>query len=123
MCGHDRRSERRRWLRMIMATLTALLGPAEAWLITLIALASIVIGSGLLIWQHRAAPGRGSADRRPAAPFAAVALELDSEAAAVLRLMRAYVDAQERYSVCLAQADKRLPSVATPEEIGIIVKF
>ena len=37
--------------------------------------------------------------------------------------MRDYVDAQERYSVCLAQADKRLPTLATPEEIGIIVKF
>lgn len=37
--------------------------------------------------------------------------------------MRAFVDAQERYSVCLAQADKRLPSLATPEEIGVIVKF
>lgn len=37
--------------------------------------------------------------------------------------MRAFVDAQEGYSVCLAQADKRLPSLATPEEIGVIVKF
>jgi diguanylate cyclase len=108
---------------MLMATFSALLGPAEAWLITLIALSSIVVGSGLLVWQHRVAASV-QAIERPAAPgFAAVALELDSEAAAVLRLMRAYVDAQERYSVCLAQADKRLPSVATPEEIGVIVKF
>jgi hypothetical protein len=37
--------------------------------------------------------------------------------------MRAYLDAQARYSACLAQVDKRLPSVATPEEIGTIVKF
>jgi hypothetical protein len=81
---------------------------------------SILVGSGLLVWQHRHAAGASAAERPPAAGFAAVALELDSEAAAVLRLMRAYVDAQERYSVALAQADQRLPSVATPEEIGII---
>jgi len=37
--------------------------------------------------------------------------------------MRTYVEAQERYSVCLAQADRRLPTLATPEEIGVIVKF
>jgi diguanylate cyclase len=108
---------------MMTATLSALLGPGEAWLITLIALASILVGSGLLFWQHRAALRAQACARPPAAAFAAVALELDSEAQAVLRLMRSYVDAQERYSVCLAQADKRLPSVATAEEIGIIVKF
>ena len=34
---------------MLMATFSALLGPAEAWLITLIALSSIVVGSGLLL--------------------------------------------------------------------------
>jgi len=72
-----------------MVTVSALLGPAEAWLITLIALCSIVVGSGLLFWQHRVARRAQATDRPPAAGFAAVALELDSEAAAVLRLMRA----------------------------------
>lgn len=74
---------------MLMVTVSALLGPAEAWLITLIALCSIVVGSGLLFWQHRVARRAQATDRPPAAGFAAVALELDSEAAAVLRLMRA----------------------------------
>ena len=68
-------------------------------------------------------PVRHGSAGNAAAGFAAAALQLDSEGTAVLRLMRAYVDAQERYSVCLAQADKRLPTLATPEEIGIIVKF
>ena len=66
-------------------------------------------------------PVRHGSAGNAAAGFAAAALQLDSEGTAVLRLMRAYVDAQERYSVCLAQADKRLPTLATPEEIGIIV--
>ena len=85
---------------MLMVTVSALLGPAEAWLITLIALCSIVVGSGLLFWQHRVA--RRAQATRPATcgRFCRRGLKLDSEAAAVLRLMRAYVDAQERYSVC-----------------------
>ena len=107
---------------MIIERLSSFLDLTQAWLITSIALGSIVIGCGLLVWQHRTAGRQGSAGNA-AAGFAAAALQLDSEATAVLRLMRAYVDAQERYSVCLAQADKRLPTLATPEEIGIIVKF
>jgi diguanylate cyclase len=122
LCSHEGRSVGRYRLRM-MDLLGTSLGLAEAWLITLIALLSILVGGALLYWQHRAA-GRASAPSEPApAGYAAVALELDSEAQAVLRLIRAYGEAQERYSVCLAQADRHLPTLATPEEIGVIVKF
>ena len=50
-------------------------------------------------------------------------MQLDTRRRPVLDLVRTYVDAGERYSVTLAQADRSLPTLATPEEIGIIVKF
>ena len=54
----------------------------------------------------------GRLPRSPgAAGRAAVALELESEAEAVLRLMDAYVEARERYSVCLG-ADRPAPAHA-----------
>jgi diguanylate cyclase len=98
------------------------LSSAQAWLITLIAFGSILVGCALIVWQARAAKRRTAGE--PAnAGFAATALQLDTEAAAILRVVRGYIEAGERYSVCLAQLDKDLPTVATADEIGIIVKF
>lgn len=82
---------------MLMVTVSALLGPGEAWLIRLIALCSILVGSGLIFlgstgWRAGRRPPTGHL--RPVLPPVVLG-ELDSEAAAVLRLMRAYVDAQE----------------------------
>ena len=37
--------------------------------------------------------------------------------------MQSYIEAGEKYSVSLAEAGKNLPKIATPEEVGIIVKF
>jgi hypothetical protein len=96
-----------------MATFSALPGLAEAWLITLIALSSIVVGSGLLLWPHQVARGAQATDRPPAAGLAAVALELDSEAAAV----------PKRYSVCLAQANKPCRAWPPPKRSALSSNF
>ncbi|HZT49395.1 MAG TPA: diguanylate cyclase [Hyphomicrobiaceae bacterium] len=82
-------------------------------------------GIALLAWRdlrdRRRPEGAVAAAAR--ADIAATAIKLDSEAAALLTLVRTYLDAGERYSVTLAQAGENLPKKATPEEIGIIVKF
>ena len=94
----------------------------EAWLIGLSVLS--LIGLGVIVWlalrEHAPAVAAPSA---PQAGFQAAALQLDSQATAILDLVRTYLDAGERYSVTLAQAGKDLPALATPDEIGIIVKF
>jgi diguanylate cyclase len=94
----------------------------QAWLVGVSAVS--LVGLGVIVWlarREQAAATAASSGARAA--FEAAALELDSQATAVLSLVREYLDAGERYSVSLAQADKSLPSKATPEEIGIIVKF
>ena len=97
--------------------------PVEAWLLGLLGLS--VIGFALVVWRDRANSAQAVAAATPTsnAEFAATALRIDSEAAEVLKLVRTYLDAGERYSVSLAQAGKSLPTLATPQEIGIIVKF
>jgi diguanylate cyclase len=95
---------------------------AEACLIGLVALG--LAGLGILAWhdlRQRSRPAAPSMAPGPA--YAAAALKLDNEAAAVLKLVRTYLDAGERYSVSLAQAGESLPTKATADEIGIIVKF
>jgi len=80
-------------------------------------------GISILAWQERLRIARAA---RPAASkpeLAAKALQLDREAAAILKLVQAHLEAGERYSVCLAKAGESLPTLASPEEIGIIVKF
>jgi diguanylate cyclase len=99
----------------------------ETLLIGVVALS--IAGMGLLAWFSR--PATSSRRRaRPSAPPAAGisdfdrrALELDREAAAILKLVQSYIEAGQKYSVSLAEADKSLPKIATPEEMGIIVKF
>ena len=57
------------------------------------------------------------------AELSTTALQLDGQATSILDLVRTYLEAGERYSVSLAQAGKNLPTLASPDEIGIIVKF
>ena len=95
---------------------------AEACLVGLVVLS--LIGFGILAWwdrEGRSRPAVAAAASR--AKLATTALQLDSQATAVLELVRTYLDAGERYSVTLAQAGKNLPTSASPDEIGIIVKF
>jgi diguanylate cyclase len=95
---------------------------AEACLVGLVVLS--LIGFGILAWWDRQARSRPSiANAASRAKLATTALQLDSQATAVLELVRTYLDAGERYSVTLAQAGKNLPTSASPDEIGIIVKF
>ena len=77
-------------------------------------------------------PGQGLPRDQPPQPshpapegadFESRALQLDREAAAILELVQTYIDAGQKYSVSLAEADKSLPKIATPEEMGVIVKF
>jgi diguanylate cyclase len=95
---------------------------AEVWLISIVALS--FVGLGILAWRNRPerAPAATATTTRTV-EVAATALQLDSEAAAILRLVRTYLDAGERYSVSLAQAGKSLPTLASPDEIGLIVKL
>jgi diguanylate cyclase len=53
----------------------------------------------------------------------AAGLQLESEAATILKLIHSYVDASEGYSNTLAQAHKNLPALAAAEPVRIIVKY
>jgi diguanylate cyclase len=98
---------------------TSGLTSVEAWLIGLSVLS--LIGLGVIVWlalrEHAPAAAISQAELETAAA------QLDSEAGTVLDLVCSYVEAGERYSVTLAQAGRDLPKLATPEEVGIIVKF
>ena len=50
-------------------------------------------------------------------------MQLDNELAVILRFMRTYVDANEKFSSTLAQAHRNLPSLAKPEQVRTMVKF
>jgi diguanylate cyclase len=93
----------------------------EVLLLTLPAFAMIAVGAGLLAWWLWE-DGRSRGDAATM-HLRATTLQLNNEATAILKLVRDYLEAGDRYSVLLAQADKELPSLATPEEVGIIVRF
>ena len=94
----------------------------EAWLIGLSAFS--LIGLGVIVWlslrEHAPAAAAPSV---PQVAFEAAALQLDGQATAILDLVRTYLDAGRALLRPLAQAGKDLPALATPDEIGIIVKF
>jgi diguanylate cyclase len=95
---------------------------AEACLAGLVVLS--LVGFGILAWwdrRRRLRPAIATAASR--AELSTTALQLDGQAASILGLVRTYIDAGERYSISLAQAGKNLPTLASPDEIGIIVKF
>ncbi len=50
-------------------------------------------------------------------------VQLDSELAVILRFMRSYVDANEKYSNALALAHRNLHALAKPEQVRAMVKF
>ncbi len=50
-------------------------------------------------------------------------IQLDSELAVILRFMRSYVDANDKYSEALARAHRNLHSLAKPEQVRALVKF
>jgi diguanylate cyclase len=92
----------------------------EAFLAGLVALS--VSGFAILAWHTRPRkPAAASAIRR--AELSAAAVNLDGQAAAILAMVRTYLEAGERYTVSLVQAGKSLLTQANPDEIGIIVKF
>jgi len=99
----------------------------EAWLMGLIVASLAAIG--LVAWRNRpTAPITLAVPTTPDGPragggFEDNALQLDREAAAILKLVHSYLEAGQRYSVSLAQADKTLPKLASPEEVGVIVRF
>jgi diguanylate cyclase len=98
----------------------------ETWLTGIVILS--IAGMGLLAWfsRPRAASRPAPASRVPATEsgdFDERALQLDRETAAILQLVQSYIEAGQKYSVTLAEADKSLPKIATPEEMGVIVKF
>jgi diguanylate cyclase len=94
---------------------------AEAWLVGLSAFGLAgLFALVALAWLSNRQNARSKAT---GAEVAATALQLDRQATAILDLVHTYLDAGERYSVSLAQAGQKLPKLATPEELGIIVKF
>ncbi len=105
---------------------TSVTASPETWLFGLVVVS--IAGMGLLAWIARPRPAPQTAPAaQPSAPegadFESRALQLDREAAAILELVQSYIDAGQKYSVSLAEADKSLPKIATPEEMGVIVKF
>ena len=74
-------------------------------------------------------PRRERPDRKAAAldsrekTLETTEVQLDNELAVVLRFMRSYVDANEKYSATLLQAHRNLPSLAKPEQVRMMVKF
>jgi diguanylate cyclase len=98
---------------------TSGLTSVEAWLIGLSVLS--LLGLGVIVWlalrEHAPAAARSQAE------LEAAAMQLDDEANAILDIVRGYVEAGEKYSVTLAQAGKDLPTLATREEVAVIVKF
>lgn len=111
------------WVRMSHEAFTFGLSPAQCGLVALATLC--LIAGAWLIARHSRKPQAPAAPPEPAETeeFDARALQLDIEAAAILRMVRSYLDAGEKYSVTLAQADRKLPAIASPDEVGIIVKF
>lgn len=105
---------------MSYGLLTSGLASPETYFLGLIALG--LGGMALVAW--RGWPTQSSAPGAEArAGVEATSLQLDKEAAAILRLVKAYVDAGERYSVSLAQAGRNLSTLATSDEVGVIVRF
>jgi diguanylate cyclase len=99
------------------------LGPSPAELLLTGITGVSLLGGGLLAWRslgHSAAVSHAAA--KPV-EFEATALKLDAEAAAILKLVQSYIQAGDAYSVSLAQASNSLPTIASREEVGIIVKF
>ncbi len=95
---------------------------AEACLIGLLVLS--LVGFSVLAWRDKLSrPKPAAAAPASAAGLSTTALQLDNQATSILDIVRTYIDAGERYSVSLAQAGRNLPKSASPEEIGIIVKF
>ena len=50
-------------------------------------------------------------------------VQLDSELAVILRFMRSYVDANEKYSNSLTLAHRNMHALAKPEQVRAMVKF
>ena len=99
----------------------------EAWLIGLVIFS--FVGLTLLAWFNRPVKRARAASPRPVpaaaenGDFVIKAIQLDREAGAILKLVQSYIEAGEKYSVSLAKAGKNLPTIASPEDVGIIVKF
>jgi diguanylate cyclase len=105
---------------------TSLVISTEAYLIGLVAVSLVGLAClAALAWKERR-PKRvkaaANADASKAA-LAEAALRIETEAAALLELVRTQIDAGERYSISLAQVGERLPRLASPEEVAVVVKF
>ncbi len=112
--------------RISLGFVTSAAASPEAWLLGLVILS--FVGMSLLAWFNRPVKTTRSASPRPDAAtesgvFVNKAIQLDREAAAILEMVQSYIEAGEKYSITLAEAGKNLPKIATPEEVGIIVKF
>jgi diguanylate cyclase len=105
---------------------TSLVISTEAYLIGLVAVSLVGLAClAALAWRERR-PKRMKAAANADASKAALteaALRIETEAAALLELVRTQIDAGERYSISLAQVGERLPRLATPEEVAVVVKF
>jgi len=100
---------------------------ATAFIFGLIGLVVAIIGAlrgrlpALRGWMTAAA--KPSKVRLREKALEATELQLDGELAVILRFMRSYVDANDKYARTLAQVHKNLPSLAKPEQVRTMVKF
>ncbi|MDX2204376.1 MAG: GGDEF domain-containing protein [Hyphomicrobiaceae bacterium] len=95
---------------------------------------SLLIGAAAIAWHARPA----AAAREPAAEEATPPavpdehdpevlqesrLRLFNEAAAILKIIRQQIEAGDRFGNTLAEVDRKLPKLADPEQVRMVIKF
>jgi diguanylate cyclase len=110
-------------------------GPSPGSSAAIVAVVGLIgfslIGIGVCIGASFGPMSGGLVRRQPELPgehpltknLRAAGLQLESEAATILKLIHSYVHASEGYSNTLAQAHKNLPAMAAAEPVRIIVKY
>ena len=105
--------------------------PSPAIMIGLVVLLAVsLVGIGVVIGVEglRAPAPAATADASaPATPITlrleAAGLKLDCEAAAVLKLIRSYLEANETYATSLADAGRSLPALADTHQVRKVVQL
>jgi diguanylate cyclase len=92
---------------------------AAAFIFGLIGLGMVIVGA----LRGRPPASRSSKIELREKTLKTTEVQLDGELAVILRVMRSYVDANDKYSEALAQAHKNLHALAKPEQVRAMVKF
>lgn len=85
----------------------------------------LVVGGQVLRSQAKARAADGAGSVRPASKeeLHDTGVRLVSEAAAILKIVRSQMDAGDRFSTSLAEADEKLPKLTDPAQVRLVIKF